>query len=323
MPKTRMNEAIRDALHEEMARDETIFVLGEDVIAHGGPYAVTRGIAERFPDRIRQTPISEAGIVGTAVGAALCGMRPVAELMYVDFVTCAMDEVVNQMAKVRYMFGGQTDVPVVLRLPSGSARLIAAQHSQSLEAWFMHVPGLQVVVPSTPYDAKGLMKSALRGRDPVMFIEYKRIYTQEGEVPEEEYTIPFGQADIKREGKDVTIIATGPMVGKALEAADSLAQEGIEAEIVDPRTLVPLDKETIFASVEKTNRVIVTDEEVKRGGSGAEIASLIAEECFDALDAPVKRVAAANVPMPFSPELEKLVLPNPDSLIAAVRELGL
>lgn len=323
MPKTRMNEAIRDALHEEMARDETIFVLGEDVIAHGGPYAVTRGIAERFPDRIRQTPISEAGIVGTAVGAALCGMRPVAELMYVDFVTCAMDEVVNQMAKVRYMFGGQTDVPVVLRLPSGSARLIAAQHSQSLEAWFMHVPGLQVVVPSTPYDAKGLMKSALRGRDPVMFIEYKRIYTQEGEVPEEEYTIPFGQADIKREGKDVTIIATGPMVGKALEAADSLAQEGIEAEIVDPRTLVPLDKETIFASVEKTNRVIVTDEEVKRGGSGAEIASLIAEECFDALDAPVKRVAAANVPMPFSTELEKLVLPNPDSLIAAVRELGL
>lgn len=323
MPRIRMNEAIRDALHEEMARDETIFVLGEDVIAHGGPYAVTRGIAERFPDRIRQTPISEAGIVGTALGAALCGMRPVAEMMYVDFVTCAMDEVVNQMAKVRYMFGGQTDVPVVLRLPSGSARLIAAQHSQSLEAWFMHVPGLQVAVPSTPYDAKGLMKSALRGRDPVMFIEYKRIYSQEGEVPEEEYVIPFGQADIKREGSDVTIIASGPMVGKALEAADSLAEEGIEVEIVDPRTLVPLDKETIFASVEKTNRVIVTDEEVKRGGSGAELASLIAEECFDALDAPVKRVAAANVPMPFSPELEKLVLPKPENLIAAVRELGL
>jgi len=323
MPRIRMNEAIRDALHEEMARDETIFVLGEDVIAHGGPYAVTRGIAERFPDRIRQTPISEAGIVGTALGAALCGMRPVAEMMYVDFVTCAMDEVVNQMAKVRYMFGGQTDVPVVLRLPSGSARLIAAQHSQSLEAWFMHVPGLQVAVPSTPYDAKGLMKSALRGRDPVMFIEYKRIYSQEGEVPEEEYVIPFGQADIKREGSDVTMIASGPMVGKALEAADSLAEEGIEVEIVDPRTLVPLDKETIFASVEKTNRVIVTDEEVKRGGSGAELASLIAEECFDALDAPVKRVAAANVPMPFSPELEKLVLPKPENLIAAVRELGL
>lgn len=323
MPRMRMNEAICSALHEEMARDGTIFILGEDVIAHGGPYAVTRGIAEHFPDRIRQTPISEAGIVGTALGAALCGMRPVAEMMYVDFVTCAMDEVVNQMAKVRYMFGGQTDVPVVLRLPSGSARLIAAQHSQSLEAWFMHVPGLQVAVPSTPYDAKGLMKSALRGRDPVMFIEYKRIYSQEGEVPEEEYTIPFGQADIKREGSDVTIIASGPMVGKALEAADSLAEEGIEAEIVDPRTLVPLDKETIFASVEKTNRVIVTDEEVKRGGSGAELASLIAEECFDALDTPVKRVAAANVPMPFSPELEKLVLPKPDSLIAAVRELGL
>jgi pyruvate dehydrogenase E1 component beta subunit len=295
--------------------------LGEDVIAHGGPYAITRGIAEKFPGRIRQTPISEAGIVGTAVGSALCGMRPVAEIMYVDFITCAMDEVVNQMAKVRYMFGGQTDVPVVLRLPSGSARLIAAQHSQSLEAWFTHVPGLQVAVPSTAYDAKGLMKSALRGRDPVIFIEYKRLYTDEGEVPEEEYTIPFGQADVKRQGRDATIVATGPMVGKALEAAQTLSQEGIEVEVVDPRTLVPLDKATIFASVEKTNRVVVTDEEVRRGGSSAEIASLIAEECFDALDAPVKRVAAADVPMPFSPELEKLVLPKAEDLVAAVRAL--
>ena len=323
MPKIRMNEAIRDALHEEMARDETVFVIGEDVIAHGGAYAVTRGIAERFPDRIRQTAISEAGIVGTALGAALCGMRPVAEMMYVDFVTCAMDEVVNQMAKVRYMFGGQTDVPIVLRLPSGSARLIAAQHSQRLEAWFMHVPGLQVAVPATPYDAKGLMKSALRGRDPVIFIEYKRMYSQSGEVPEEDYTIPFGQADVKREGRDVSIIATGPMVGKALEAAETLAQEGIEVEVVDPRTLVPLDKEAIFASVEKTNRVIVADEEVRRGGSGAELASMIAEECFDALDAPVKRVAGADVPMPFSPELEKLVIPKSEDLISAVRELGI
>jgi pyruvate dehydrogenase E1 component beta subunit len=321
MPKISMRDAIHDALHEEMARDETIYILGEDVIAHGGPYAITRGIAEKFPGRIRQTPISEAGIVGTAVGSALCGMRPVAEIMYVDFITCAMDEVVNQMAKVRYMFGGQTDVPVVLRLPSGSARLIAAQHSQSLEAWFTHVPGLQVAVPSTAYDAKGLMKSALRGRDPVMFIEYKRLYTDEGEVPEGDYTIPFGQADVKRPGRDATIVATGPMVGKALEAAQTLSQEGIEVEVVDPRTLVPLDKATIFASVEKTNRVIVTDEEVRRGGSSAEIASLIAEECFDALDAPVKRVAAADVPMPFSPELEKLVLPKAEDLVAAVRAL--
>jgi pyruvate dehydrogenase E1 component beta subunit len=321
MSKMSLRDAIRDALHEEMARDTTIIVLGEDVIAHGGPYAVTRGIAEKFPGRIRQTPISEAGIVGTALGAALCGMRPVAELMYVDFVTCAMDEVVNQMAKVRYMFGGQTDVPVVLRLPSGSARLIAAQHSQCLEAWFMHVPGLQVVVPSTPVDAKGLMKTALRGRDPVLFIEYKRLYTVEGEVPEGDYTIPFGQADVKREGKDVTMVATGPMVGKALEAADILAQDGIEVEVVDPRTLVPLDKATIFASVEKTNRVIVTDEEVKRGGCSAEIAALIAEECFDVLDAPVKRVAAADVPMPFSPALESLVVPKAENLVAAVREL--
>ncbi len=321
MPKMNMRDAIREALHEEMARDETIFVLGEDVIAHGGPYAVTRGIAEKFPGRIRQTPISEAGIVGTALGAALCGMRPVAEIMYVDFITCAMDEVVNQMAKVRYMFGGQTDVPVVLRLPSGSARLIAAQHSQSLEAWFMHVPGLQVAVPSTPYDAKGLMKASLRGRDPVIFIEYKRLYTGEGEVPEADYTIPLGQADVKRAGRDVTIVATGPMVHKALEAANTLSQEGIEVEVVDPRTLVPLDKATLFASVQKTNRVIVTDEEVRRGGSSAEIAALIAEECFDALDAPVKRVAAADVPMPFSPELEKLVVPKADQLVAAVRDL--
>jgi pyruvate dehydrogenase E1 component beta subunit len=321
MPKINMRDAIHDALHEEMARDETIYILGEDVIAHGGPYAITRGIAEKFPGRIRQTPISEAGIVGTAVGSALCGMRPVVEIMYVDFITCAMDEVVNQMAKVRYMFGGQTDVPVVLRLPSGSARLIAAQHSQSLEAWFTHVPGLQVAVPSTAYDAKGLMKSALRGRDPVIFIEYKRLYTEEGEVPEEEYTIPFGQADVKRQGRDATIVATGPMVNKALEAAQTLSQEGIEVEVIDPRTLVPLDKAAIFASVEKTNRVVVTDEEVRRGGSGAEIASLIAEECFDSLDAPVKRVAAADVPMPFSSELEKLVLPKAEDLVAAVRAL--
>ena len=321
MPNMTMRDALREALHEEMARDETIFILGEDVIAHGGPYAVTRGIAEKFPNRIRQTPISEAGIVGTALGAALCGLRPVAEVMYVDFITCAMDEVVNQMAKVRYMFGGQTDVPVVLRLPSGSARLIAAQHSQSLEAWFMHVPGLQVVVPSTPYDAKGLMKTALRGKDPVLFFEYKRLYTVEGDVPEDDYTVPFGQADVKRQGNDVTIVATGPMVGKALEAANTLAQDNIDVEVVDTRTLVPLDKATIFASVSKTNRVIVTDEEVRRGGSSAEIASAIAEECFDALDAPVKRVAAADVPMPFSPALEKLVVPTADSLVSAVREL--
>ena len=321
MSKKTMRDAIRDALHEEMARDESIFVLGEDVIAHGGPYAVTQGIAEKYPGRIRQTPISEAGIVGTALGAALCGLRPVAELMYVDFITCAMDEVVNQMAKVRYMFGGQTDVPVVLRLPSGSARLIAAQHSQSLEAWFMHVPGLQVVVPATPYDAKGLMKTALRGKDPVLFMEYKRLYSLEGEVPEDDYTIPFGQADVKRVGSDLTIVATGPMVGKALAAAEVLAQEQISVEVVDVRTLMPLDKATLFASVEKTNRVIVTDEEVQRGGSGAEIASVIAEECFDALDAPVKRVAGAYVQMPYSPALEKLVLPSADSFVDEVREL--
>ena len=249
-----IRDALREALHEEMARDDTVFVMGEDVIAHGGPYTVTQGIAEKWPGRIFETPIAEAGIVGLGVGAALAGMRPVVEIMYLDFITCAMDEVVNQAAKMRYMTGGQASVPMVIRLPCGPARLLAAQHSQIMESWFMHVPGLQVVVPTTPYDAKGLMKTAIRSPDPVMFFEYKAMYLHEGGVPDDDYVIPFGVADVKREGEDATVIAIGGMVPRALEAGVALEDEGFDIEVVDPRTLSPLDADAICESVRKTGR---------------------------------------------------------------------
>ena len=314
-------DALRDALHEEMARDDSIFVMGEDVIAHGGPYAVTRGIAERFPGRIFETPIAEAGIVGIGVGAAMAGMRPVIELMYLDFVACAMDEVVNQAAKMRYMTGGQASVPIVIRLPCGHGRLLAAQHSQIMESWFMHVPGLQVVVPSTPADVKGLFKTAVRSPDPVMFFEYKRIYTDEGEVPEGDYAIPFGQADIKRAGEDVTVVAIGPMVAKALDAGVRLEDDGWDIEVVDPRTLSPLDTETICRSVRRTGRAVVCEEDSSFAGSSAEIAAMIGEQCFADLKAPVIRVGAPHVPMPFSAELVNHVIPDASAVTAAVRRV--
>lgn len=314
-------DGLREALHEEMARDDSVFVIGEDVIIHGGPYAVTQGIEERFPGRIFETPIAEAGIVGVGVGAAMAGMRPVVELMYLDFVTCAMDEVVNQAAKMRYMTGGQAQVPIVIRLPCGHGRLLAAQHSQIMESWFMHVPGLQVVAPSTPRDAKGLMKTAVRLPDPVLFFEYKRLYTMEGEVPEDEYTIPFGKADIKRDGEDVTVVAVGPMVAKALDAGVRLEDDGYDIEVVDPRTLSPLDVETICESVTRTGRAVVCEEDTTFAGAGAEIAAMIGEKCFPSLKAPVTRVGAPHVPIPFSAELVNHVIPDVPRIVAAVRHV--
>lgn len=314
-------EALREALHEEMERDDTVFVMGEDVITHGGPYKVTQGIAERFPGRIFETPIAEAGIVGVGVGAAMAGMHPVVEIMYLDFITCAMDEVVNQAAKMRYMTGGQASVPMVIRLPCGAGRLLAAQHSQIMESWFMHVPGVQVAVPSTPRDGKGLLKTAVRSPDPVLFFEYKRTYTSKGEVPEGEYTIPFGQADIKRDGEDATIVAVGPMVQKSLEAAVLLEDEGYDVEVVDPRTLSPLDTETICESVRRTGRAVVCGEDSSFAGSVSEIAAMIGENCFGDLKAPVVRVGSPHVPMPFSAALVKHVVPEVPNITAAVEQV--
>lgn len=321
MRKLTMAEALREALIEEMARDSRVLLIGEDLRA-GVPFGVTKGLAEQFgEDRVLDTPISEAAIIGASLGAAITGMRPVADMHFADFVTCAMDEVVNQIAKVRYMFGGQLDAPLVLRMPTGSVKGAAAHHSQSLEAWFVHTPGLRVVFPSTPADAKGLLKTSIRGLDPVLFFEHKRLYRMTGEVPEGEALIPLGKADVKREGSDVTVIATGWMVHQALEAADRLGQEGIQVEVVDPRCLAPFDKATVFDSVRKTNRVVIAEEAAKTGAFGAQIAAWLAEELFDQLDAPIQRVAARDVPMPFSAPMEEFVIPSAADIMAAVRRI--
>ena len=316
-------DALREALREEMLRDPTVFLIGEDIGRYwGGAFKVTKGLAEEFGDeRVRDTPISENAIIGVAVGAAITGMRPVAEIMFGDLTALAMDQIANQAAKIRYMFGGQAKVPLVIRTPFGGGVNIAAHHSQSLEAWFMHVPGLQVVVASTPYDAKGLLKTAIRNDNPVVFCEHKLLYPLTGPVPEEEYTIPFGVADVKREGTDVTVVATLYMVHKALAAAEILAKEGVSVEVVDPRTLVPLDKETITESVKKTGRVVIVTEDCKTAGVSAELAALIAEEALDYLDAPVKRVTAFDVPIPFSPPLENFVIPDEKRIIKAIKEI--
>jgi pyruvate/2-oxoglutarate/acetoin dehydrogenase E1 component len=278
-------------------------------------------IEEFGPERIRNTPISEAAIAGAAIGAALTGMRPIMELQFSDFITIAMDQMVNQAAKTRYMFGGKGKVPMVLRTPAGSGTGAAAQHSQSLEAWVAHIPGLKVVQPSTAYDAKGLLKAAMDDDNPVIFYEHKLLYKTSSEVPEEQYSIELGKADIKREGTDVTIVATAIMVHKTLEAAAELEKEGISVEVVDPRTIVPLDKETIINSVKKTGRLIVVHEAVRRGGIGGEIASMVAEsEAFDYLDAPIKRLGGKEVPIPYNPNLEKAAIPQVPDIIAAVRE---
>ncbi len=315
-------QAVQEALREEMQRDESVFLLGEDIAEFGGSYKVTSGLLEEFgPERVSNTPISEAAIVGAALGASLVGMRPVAELMYVDFSAIAMDQIVNQVAKVRYMFGGKAKASLVIRTQGGAGRSSAAQHAQSLEAWFMHIPGLKLVQPSTPYDAKGLLKTAIRDDNPVMFIEHKLLYPVQGPVPEEEYLIPFGQADIKRTGSDVTVVATSRMVHRALEAAASLAAEGIDVEVIDPRTLNPLDEESILASVRKTQRLVIAYEAYERGGVGAEIAALVANKALDYLDAPIERVASLNTPMPFSPKLENYVVPTEEKIIAGIKRV--
>jgi pyruvate dehydrogenase E1 component beta subunit len=316
-------DALREALREEMLRDERVFLIGEDIGRYwGGAFKVTKGLAEEFGDeRVRDTPISESAIIGVAVGAAITGMRPVAEIMFGDLSTLAMDQICNQAAKICYMFGGQTKVPLVIRTPFGAGVNIASHHSQSLEAWFMHTPGLLVAVPSTPYDAKGLLKTAIRGDNPVMFFEHKLLYPIKGEVPEEGYTIPFGVAEVKREGEDVTVFATLYMVHKALAAAQELRKQGISVEVVDPRTLVPLDKEAIIRSVKKTGRIVIVTEDCKTAGVSAEIAAIVAEEALDYLDAPIKRVAEPDTPIPFSPLLEQFVIPNEKTIIKAVKEV--
>lgn len=324
MKEIAFRDAIREALVEEMKRDETVFLLGEDIGRYWeGAFKVTKGLADEFGDkRVRDTPISESAIIGTAVGAAITGMRPVAEIMFGDLTTLAMDQIVNQAAKIHYMFGGQAKVPLVIRTPFGGGVNIAAHHSQSLQAWFMHAPGLLVAIPSTPYDAKGLLKTAIRGDNPVIFCEHKLLYPEKGLIPEEDYTIPFGLAQTRREGEDVTIVATMFMVGKALEAAKTLEKQTINVEVIDPRTLIPLDKEAIINSVRKTGRLVVVSEGCKTAGVTAEIAALVAEEAIDYLDAPVRRVAEPDTPIPFSPSLEKHVIPDEKAIVEAVKEIA-
>jgi pyruvate/2-oxoglutarate/acetoin dehydrogenase E1 component len=323
MRKITYRDALREALGEEMKRDPLVFLLGEDIGRYwGGAFKVTDGLAQEFGDeRVRDTPISESAIVGTAVGAAITGLRPVAEIMFGDLTALAMDQIANQAAKIRYMFGGQATCPLVVRTPFGAGVNIASHHSQSLEAWYMHVPGLNVAVPSSPYEAKGLLKTAIRGENPVFFCEHKLLYPIEGEVPEEEYLVPFGAAAVKKEGSDVTVVATLYMVHKALDAAQILEKDGISVEVIDPRTLTPLDTETIIKSVKKTGRIVVVSEDCKTAGVSAEIAARVAEEALDYLDAPIKRVTAFDTPIPFSPPLEQFIIPNEHSIIRAIKEI--
>jgi pyruvate/2-oxoglutarate/acetoin dehydrogenase E1 component len=313
-------EALNEALREEMRRDPTIFIMGEGIGQRGGSYKVTVGLLDEFgPKRVIDTPISEASFTGAGVGAAITGMRPIVEILFIDFTSLIIDQIANQAAKYKFMTGGKGRVPMVLRTQGGVGKGIAAQHSQSLEALFYHIPGLKVVMPSTPYDAKGLLKSAIRDDDPVVFIEHKLLYMVEGEVPEDDYTVELGRGDVKREGKDATLIAWSGMVPKSLAAAEKLAQEGVDVEIIDPRTLVPLDKETIIESVRKTEHVVIAQEAIRRGGVASDIASIIQEEAFDYLDAPIEIVAGKNTPIPFSSKLEQASIPQEQDIVEAVK----
>jgi acetoin:2,6-dichlorophenolindophenol oxidoreductase subunit beta len=320
MKEVRYIRAVTEALEEEMARDESVFVVGEDVAYPGGSFSATRGLLEKFGEkRVKDTPISESAIVGLALGAATQGLRPVAEIMFMDFLAVCMDQIVNQVAKARYMFGGQYRLPLVIRTPCGGGLNAGPQHSQCLEAWFAHVPGLKVVMPATPHDVKGLLKTAIRDDNPVLFVENKALYGLKGEIPEGEYLVPIGQADVKRPGRDVTVVATSRMVHQSLEAAQTLAKEGIEAEVIDLMTITPLDRETIFKSVEKTSKLVIAHEAVKAFGIGAEISAMVCEEMIDCLDAPILRVGAPYTPVPFSPE--RFYLPNAEDVIKAVKKV--
>ncbi|HYU19916.1 MAG TPA: alpha-ketoacid dehydrogenase subunit beta [Chloroflexota bacterium] len=317
-------EALNEALREEMRRDPTVFVMGEDVAVWGGGgiFGVTKGLVEEFgPERVRDTPISEEIIAASAIGASATGTRPVAEIMYVDFIGLAMEPIVNQAAKMRYMFGGKIKLPVVIRAQEGAGRGNAAQHSQSLEAWFAHIPGLKVAVPSTPYDAKGLLKTAIRDDNPVIFLEHKVLYFTKGEVPEEEYTIPFGAAEVKREGTDVTVVGIHTQVLEALKAADVLAEDGVSVEVIDPRTVSPLDVDAIVQSVKKTGRLVVSHQAYEQGGIGGEIIARVVDAAFDYLDAPPQRVCGKNVPIPYSQPLERAALPYQEEIVDAVRRI--
>ena len=314
-------QAINEALDHEMTRDESVFLMGEDIAIYGGAYSVTKGLWEKYGDeRVRDTGISEAAIVGAGIGAAMTGMRPVVEIMYVDFMSLVMDQLCNQAAKLRYMFGGKIKVPLTIRTEGGAGRTLGAHHSQSLESWFMHIPGIKVVMPATPYDAKGLLLSSIRDDNTVVYIEHKMLYNTKGPVAEDDYTIPIGKAEVKRQGKDVSVFTYSRQVLFCQEAAEELAGEGIDVEIVDLRSLLPLDVETIAESVRKTSRAVIVEEDTITGGAGAEIGMRIVEETFDYLDAPIKRIAGADVPMPKSAALESLAIPSKESIIKGIRE---
>ncbi len=316
-------DAVREALREEMIKDPNVFLMGEDIAdPFGGSFKVTKGLSSEFGEnRVRNTPISEAGIAGATVGAAVAGLRPVSEIMYMDFTGCCFDAIVNQAAKIRYMSGGQVQAPLVFRTQQGAGRSSAAQHAQSWEAIYAHIPGLKIVIPSTPYDVKGLLKTSIRDNDPVLFIEHKMLYGIKGEVPEKEYSIPLGQANTVKEGSDVTIVTYSRMVQMAVEAAEKLEKERISAEVIDLRTLVPLDKKSVIDSLKKTERLVVVNEAAERCGYGAELAAFAMEEAFDYLDAPVKRVAAKNTPVSFAPALEDYIIPNTQDIYNGVKEL--
>jgi acetoin:2,6-dichlorophenolindophenol oxidoreductase subunit beta len=323
MPEITYRQAIKDAMVEEMRRDERVFLIGEDIGTYGGAFGVSAGMLEEFgPERIVETPISEEAIIGAAAGAAMVGMRPIAEMMFMDFILLAMEPLVNQAAKARYMFGGKATVPMVVRMPSGSGTGAAAQHSQSLETILMHIPGIKVVAPSTPYDAKGLLLSSIRDQNPVCFVEHKLLYKSKGDVPEEAYTIPLGVADIKQAGSDITVVASGIMVHKTLEAASSLANEGISVEVVDPRTLRPLDVDTIAKSMKKTGRLLIVHEAVKTAGWAGEVMASISETpSWDYLDAPMRRLAGKDVPIPYNRNLEEAAVPQVEDILQEIRAI--